>query len=73
MLDTFTELFQKFNTEIYGSYQTLKVAGNGYNLKNFSHPVSDIDAYKENDVGKCVISNVENVAHQHCHIIDAKK
>lgn len=73
MLDTFTELFQKFNSEIYETYRTLSVSGNGFNMKNFTHPACDIHEYKENGVGKCVISNVENISNQHCYIIDIER
>lgn len=73
MLEKFTELFQKFNSEIYKSYRTLSVTGNGFNMKNFTHPACDVHEYKENYLGECVISNVENVSDQHCYIIDIER
>lgn len=73
MLDKFTELFRKFNSEIYQSYRLLNVSGNGFNMKNFTHPAGDVRDYKENIMGQCVISNVKNVPDQHCYIIDTAR
>lgn len=73
MLDKFTDLFRKFNAEIYKSYLTLNVSGNGFNLKNFTHPECDLHDYEINMCGDCVISNVNNVPSQHCHIIDLSR
>lgn len=72
-MDVFIGLFQKFNQEIYKSYSMLDLVGKHVDINHFTYPENVVEEYKENGVGECVISNVDFVPQNHCHIFNVKK
>lgn len=72
-MDILIDLFQKFNQQTYDSYKKLNLGGKHIDISQFTYPENDANEYKENVEGECIISNIDFVPYNHCHIFEVNK
>lgn len=69
-LDVYTDLFKRCNVEIEKSQAATNDNGNYFEAIYRQCSSGD---YKENTIGECLITNIENLPKNYCHINDLKQ